>query len=541
MGFWVPHRIVGLDIGTDTIKAVQVTTGFKGNVITGFAKKKRDGNRSEDPVAALSAEIRSMLDEGSMEGDVFVSSISCNCVAVRNLRLPFPNLNKVRQVIKYEVESVLPFPLDDILVDFSVVDKRPKGGMDLLIMAVPKEVVERHLEVMKGAFIEPEVVDIDSASLFYCLETMEDDRKGRTISIIDVGVKKSSVCIVREGVLRFFRSIPVGGEAISKAISEELSISLGTAEDLKTKKGIILLEDLKYGDNAIERDRVDLRMSRAITQTLDRLKRDLALSFSFYGTLYSDEKVTEILLTGGTSSIGNIDKYFEREFDIKTSLFSPLQDIPNSIGDIGRSDESIMTGAMGLALGCAKRSGPGLNFRKEEYSFKRKYADIRKDLLFMLVGLSLVFSLFLGNLFTDRYLKESRYAKIKGEIRNVFTKTFPNVKNIVNEVQQMKNEIREEKGRGVSFHGLHGNISCSDILREVSVRIPAGKETKITRMRISNGNISIAGEAKSFDTVEKMKSSFKESRLLKKVEIKDAKMSTRKGVVSFDFKMTIVD
>ncbi len=541
MHFLVPHRIVGLDVGTDTIKAVQVTSGFKGPVVTGFVKKKRDGNRSDDPVAALSEEIRNMLDEVSMEGDVFVSSVSCNSIAVRNLRLPFPNLNKVRQAIKYEVESLLPFPPDDMLVDFSVVDKRSRDGMGLLVMAVPKEAVRWHIEVMKGASIEPEIIDIDSSALFYCLEAMGDDQKDRTVSIIDIGAEKTSVSIVRDGVLSLVRSIPVGGEAISRAISEELSITRDTAEDLKRKKGTILLEYLDDRYESVEGDSAKFTMSRVIVDTLDMLKRDIDLSFSFYQTIFSDENITEILLTGGTSNIGNIDKYFEREIGIKTSLFTPLQDLPNSMGDMGRADESIMTGALGLALSCAKRRGSRVNFRKEEYSLKKKYGDITRDLTFILVGLFLVFSLTMGNLLTNLYLKEKRCAGIKTEIRQVFVRTFPNVKNIVNEIQQMKNGIREEKSGSTLFNGLHGSTAFLDLLREVSVRIPAGKEIKVTKMKMNSENISVGGEANSFDTVDKMNFSLKESKLFKKIEIKDAKMSTRKGVVSFDLRMSIAD
>lgn len=542
MGFFVPHRIIGLDIGADTIKAVQITTWFKGLKVTGFVKKKRGDNQSQtSPVTALSEEIRRMLDEDSLEGDAFVSSIPCNSVAVRNINLPFSNLNKVRQVIKYEVESVFPFSLDGILVDFFLVDKKLAGGTDLLVAAAPKETVKKHLEIMEGARIEPEVVDLDSSSPFYCFEATECDKRDGTVSIVDLGAKKTSVSIVKNGVLQFIRSIPIGGETITEAISKKFSVDLDTAEERKIKEGAILLEDIEGEDETIEGDRGELKVSRAIVDTLNRLKKEIDLAFSFYRTLYSEEEVKEVLLTGGTSKIRNIDRYFEREFNIRTSLFNPFQYLPGSMGNIGEDEKPIVAGALGLALRGAKRSGNRVNFRKEEYRFEKKEADTRKSLTFIFIGLFLVFSLYIGNLFTKLYLKERRYAMLKAEIRQVFTETFPDVKNIVNEVQQMKSKIREEKDKDASIKGLQGGASLLDVLREVSIRIPAGKGVRIIKMRMNKENVSIVGEADSFDTVDKMNSSLRRSKLLKEVRIKDAKMSTRKGIVSFDLRISMVD
>jgi len=541
MGFFAPHRIIGLDIGSDTMKAVQITSGFKGFKVTGFAKRKREDTQPRDFSIALSAEIQRMLQEESLEGDVFICSISCNSVSVRNLKLPFPNINKVRQVIKYEVESLLPFLLDDVIVDFSIINRKPREGTDLLVMAAQKGAVKEHLEIMKGAGIEPEIVDLDSSSPFYCLEAVEDDKKDGIVSIIDIGAKKTSVIIVKNGVLQLVRGLPVGGEAITKAVSEELSIDMNAAEELKRKEGTILFEHIKSGDGNIGGESPGIKVSKAIIDTLEKLKRDVALSFSFYQALYSDEKIGEVLLTGGTSNIGNIDKYFEREFRIKTAMFNPLQFTPNTLGDIGRQNETIITGALGLALKGARGSSSRINFRKEEYVYKRKDADIRKNLMFILIGLSLVFCLFVGNLFTKLYLKERRYTRIKTDIRQIFTETFPDVKNIVNELQQMKKNILEEKDKNISIKGLHRNVSFLDILRELSVRIPAGKDIKIIKTRMNDESISIVGEANSFDTVDKMQASLKQSRLLKGIDIKDAKMSARKGVVSFDLRMEIAE
>jgi general secretion pathway protein L len=541
MFFVVPHKIIGLDIGNDSIKAVQIIGGFKGYKVTGFAKRKREDSQSETPMHDLSENIKRMLDEESLEGDVFVSSISCGSVAVRNINLPFSNLNKVRQVMNSEVESILPFFLDDILIDFSITNKRSVNGTDLLVMAAPKRVIKEHLEIMENASIEPQIVDLDSSSLFYCFDAIRGTSKDGAVTIIDIGAKKTTLCIIKDGILKFIRSIPIGGKDITEAISKEFSIDFETAEEKKKVEGAILLEHIEREDKPGNGDTCGFKMSKAITDTLDGLSRDIDLAVSYYKTICFEQDVSEILLTGGSSNIRNIERYFERKFDVEASQFHPLQSLPSSLSDIGSQDQSIMSGALGLAIKGVKRRGAGINFRKEEYSFKEKYADIRKNLIFIIVGLFLVFFLSMGNLFTNRYLKERQYKGLKAEIRQIFTRTFPDVKNIVNEIQQMRNSVREEKDKDISLGGIRGSASFLNILRELTIRIPSEKDIKINKIKMDGEGISVLGEASSFDTVDKINASLNQSKLLKEVQIKDAKMSAQRGVVSFDFRMGIAD
>ena len=126
---------------------------------------------------------------------------------------------------------------------------------------------------------------------------------------------------------------------------------------------------------------------------------------------------------------------------------------------------------------------------------------------------------------------------MKAEIRQVFQETFPDVRNIVNELQQMKNKIQEKKD---GMNGLQRGVSVLDNLREISIRIPADKDIKIKKLRMSNESISLMGQANSFDTVDKMHSSIKQSERFEGIEIRDAKMSTRRRVVTFDLRMNIV-
>ena len=397
--------------------------------------------------------------------------------------------------------------------------------------------IKEHLEVMENASIEPQIVDLDSSSLFYCFDAM-GARKDGAVAIIDIGAKKTTLCIIKDGTLQFIRSIPIGGEDITEAISKELSIDRDGAEEKKIQ-GAIVLEHIEREGKQKNGDTYECKISQAITDTLDRLSRDIDLGFSYYNTVYFEQDLSEILLTGGSSNIRNIERYFERRFSVETSQFSPLQSLPNSLSEIDSQDQSILSGALGLAMKGLKRRGAGINFRKEEYSFKEEYTDIRKNLIFVFAGVFLIFSLYMGDLFTNLYLKERQYKGLKGEIRQVFTQAFPDVKNIVNEMQQMKNKIREEKDKNISLGGIQGTTSFLNILRELTMRLPSEKDIKIKKIKMDGEGISVLGEAGSFDTVDKINAALNRSKLLREVQIKDAKMSAQKGAVSFDFRMGI--
>jgi Tfp pilus assembly protein PilN len=138
---------------------------------------------------------------------------------------------------------------------------------------------------------------------------------------------------------------------------------------------------------------------------------------------------------------------------------------------------------------------------------------------------------------TNLYLKEKRYRDLKADIRKEFLQAQPGLKKVVNEVQQMKNLVREEKARLDALGGFSSTSSPLEILREISMMTEPSWKVRITDLAMDAEAVEVNGEADSFDTVNRLKSKLDRSSLYKEVQLKTARASTLENVVEFKFQM----
>jgi general secretion pathway protein L len=137
----------------------------------------------------------------------------------------------------------------------------------------------------------------------------------------------------------------------------------------------------------------------------------------------------------------------------------------------------------------------------------------------------------------DLYLKERRYQDLRADIRKEFTQAQPGVKKVVNEVQQMKTLVQEERARVNALGGLSKAASPLEILREFSTAIEPGWKVRVTDLVVEPESIEVSGEADSFETINRLKSRLDKSPLYKEVQLKTARAGTVENVVEFKLQM----
>jgi Tfp pilus assembly protein PilN len=137
----------------------------------------------------------------------------------------------------------------------------------------------------------------------------------------------------------------------------------------------------------------------------------------------------------------------------------------------------------------------------------------------------------------DLYLKERRYQGLKVEIRKEFIQAQPGIKKVINEVQQMKNLVREEKARVDALGGLSKTASPLEIIRELSTVIEPEWKVRVTDLVVEPEAVEVIGEADSFETVNRLKSRLDKSSLYKEVQLKTVRASTLENVIEFKLQM----
>jgi len=145
-------KILGIDIQSDSIAAVQVKGGLRGYHITGCASVMMGD------VDGLDEAFKALSEQLDFKADTYISAIPGEEISYRNLQMPFRSIKKIRQTIAYEIETMIPFPVEDLVVDFTLIDQ--SGQSDILTASARREYISKYLALLKNYGVDPDILDI---------------------------------------------------------------------------------------------------------------------------------------------------------------------------------------------------------------------------------------------------------------------------------------------------------------------------------------------------------------------------------------------
>jgi type IV pilus assembly protein PilM len=298
------ENIVGLDIGTSTIKVVQLRKTKESFSLIRAAIEELPFNAEEkDKLAAL----KRLFKRAKISEKEVNISIEGPSVVIRNIQLPKMNEADLKNAIKYEAEKYIPYSIDEVIVDCQITSES-ENNMGVLLVAAKKETIDAKVQLVQKAGLQPWVVDIDSFALINAFN-LKNDEKEKTIALLNIGSEATSVNIIRGDLLNFTRNIPVGGKRVTEILAENFSVDLAKAEELKKNPG-----DKK---EAVEEICLNAMREMAI---------EIKSSFDYYESQY-EEGVTQIFISGGVAINENMANFLAENMDLKVKRWSILDRI----------------------------------------------------------------------------------------------------------------------------------------------------------------------------------------------------------------------
>jgi hypothetical protein len=197
----------------------------------------------------------------------------------------------------------------------------------------------------------------------------------------------------------------------------------------------------------------------------------------------------------------------------------------------------LMDNALSLAL-MEVEGANGFNFRKGPFASKKFWEENKKGLIQTGVFFALVVALAFFNVFIDSYFMGKRLARLDNQITDIFTSTFPDVKKIVDPVQQMRIKIQAARKKMLFPGETEKSIRTIDILNNISNRIPRETDVTLTRMVIGSENVVISGDTDTFNSVDNIKSRLEQEDAFKKIIISSANINKSDNRVHFNLKIT---
>jgi type IV pilus assembly protein PilM len=510
------ERVWGLDIGSTGIKAVELSRTWQGYRVTNYGLLPINNEDKEGFRGKRLQGLRKIFPEGRKEKGNIIIPIASHRMMVHRVSLPFRDRKKNQQVIKFETEPLLPFPIDQVVLDFYTPEEGDNNNA-AMVFAIRKEELHEQLSLMQDAGLDPEGIVPEVIALFWALKHL--GQSSSTGALLDVGHEKSTMIIWREETLAQVRSIPIAGAAVSRALEQALKIDPLESRNLK------------------EMGRLPTAGQEAVAAVLSRMADEVQRTLMTYESGPEAQPVKNIFLTGGSAALPGVEKILSEFLKRSVDILDVDRSAPSILRDVPKIYHNVLTVALGAAFGGSVREAERINFRREEFASPQKAKKVKTRVTLLLFYVAILSILGIGAFSTNFYLKEKRYQDLKAEIRKEFLQAQPGVKKVVNEILQMKNLVREEKARVDALGGLLNANSPLEILRDLSAMIEPAWKLRVTDLLIEPDAVEVNGEADSFDTVNRLKSKLDHSTLYKEVQLKTARASSLENVIEFKFQM----
>ncbi len=331
------RSLIGLDVGTRAVKAVELTWSG-GPVITGFGWAELP---SPDAVPDTVARI---FQENEFHTRRVVTAVSGKSVIVRYLTMFKMSPEDLRNAIRYEADKYIPFDVEEVVLDCQPFEAPGLGEvgpneMRVLLVACKRALVDEQLRVLAGIGLQPEIVDVDVFALGNAYETaLRTQAEGDKVrALVDVGASKTCVNVLRAGASLFTREIHAGGDAFTQAVANRLGLKDPEAEQLKRRPG-----------DSTERVRA------AVAPAVDDLATEVRLSFEYFENQF-DRGVDEVLLSGGGARLAGLAEDLGRVVDRPTSAWDPTGDLPIAADRVDAGALREHAGELAIAVGLASR------------------------------------------------------------------------------------------------------------------------------------------------------------------------------------------
>lgn len=314
--FFKKTDMVGLDIGSNSVKIIQLASSKKGWKLVNLGMTQLppeaivDG-AIIDSMTVISA-VKELVAQQGIKIKNCVSALTGHSVIIKKVNLPVMTEAELAESIQWEAEQYIPFPIADVNIDFQILgaDTEGRGQMEVMLVAVKKDVINDYANVIKEAGLTPVIVDVDSFALENMFEVNYAVAPGENIAIVSIGATIASINILRSGVTVFTRAIPLGGNQFTEEIQKAFGISFKDAETLKLGGEV----------SGVEAGGVDEIIGRVSANIAVEVKRSIDFFLGGAPGMF----ISKIYLSGGCTKTKGLSAVIQERTAIPVEMLNPF-------------------------------------------------------------------------------------------------------------------------------------------------------------------------------------------------------------------------
>jgi len=339
--------VVGLDIGSSCVKAVELKQHGDGYELVklGHAALPSEAivqGAFLNTTAIVDAIREAVAGAGIRTKDV-ATAISGHSVIVKKVTVQEMSREQLEESIKWEAEQYIPFDVNEVNLDFQILDTaEAEGQMDVLLVAAKKDLLDDYVQVIAEAGYTAQVVDIAGFAVENAWEANSPESADEVIALANVGSQVTNLNVVVGGIPVFTRDVALGGALYTEEIQKTLSIGFDEAEKIK------------IGDaDVASKDVVPKEVDESMRQVTSQIVGEIARSLEFYSATAEDGSISRIVLTGGSAHVSGLAAAFEERMDVPVEVINPVGAVQvgsgvdtNELEDLGPA----LAVGMGLAM-----------------------------------------------------------------------------------------------------------------------------------------------------------------------------------------------
>ena len=319
------NQLIGVDIGSHSIKIAEIEDSKKGMILKNFGmielpqESVVEGSIKEMEIA--SAALKNLIKNLKIKNKNVATSISGYSVIVKQITIPEKGEEDLEESIQSEAEQYIPFDINDVNLDFQILppekeeaeEEEKEELMDVLLVAAKKDIVEEYISLFHLTELNPIVLDIDAFALQNVFEISDYEQSG-CHALVHIGAQQLTINVIKDGSSIFTRDSSYGGSQITIEIQEKLDISYQEAEMIK------------LGTKPIEISQSPI-IEKTFSSTATKWAQEIKRALEFVATTFTDIKVENILLSGGSSLIPGFSKYLGLETGLQIEMLNPFANL----------------------------------------------------------------------------------------------------------------------------------------------------------------------------------------------------------------------
>jgi len=311
-------QLVGLDIGSSTIKTVALTARKGGYVLQSLGMEELAPDCIVDGVIIsklpVSDAINRIFLQQGIKNKRIATSISGHSVIIKRIALPIQSDEELAESIRWEAEQYIPFDIDDVNLDYQVLgENSATGNLDVLLVAVKREKIADHTSVITMAGKTPVVVDVDAFALQNAYEVNYEPSNRSIVALLDIGASVMTITIMSGRDFLFTRDVSVAGNQYTDFLQKEFGLGFAEAQSLK------------HGEAVAGVDPAEVR--HVIDSVTEIISLEIQKTFDFFKSTTTVDRLDRMLVSGGAAHTPGLIEALEKKFEIPSKKFDAFRKI----------------------------------------------------------------------------------------------------------------------------------------------------------------------------------------------------------------------